>query len=256
MKTIIVLITTTLALFGCGGGGSGDSTSPTQPKNTSGQYSTDELDVDFSITNQSSRNMEVIAYARAQASPYPVELDEADKLSIVVDGLRYQLEPDYFEDGTLRSYAANIPSSGSEYIVEWHRDQALVSSLTATELPLPFELTQSFDGDSMDLSWSPQTNHSYYHRGEFLECKNQSLHSTIGGFVPDLSKGEQYVTMGHYQTSLSGRWNESLSSLMSVYDTCKVEITIASDSDTAPFQTNAFMSLSLVAERIATIQLW
>ncbi len=256
MKTIIILITATFVLFGCGGGDSGGSTSPIQSQNTSGQYSTEELDIDFSIINQSSRNMEVIAYARVQASTYPVELDEADKLSIVVDGLRYQLQPDYFENGTLRSYAVNIPSSGSEYTVEWHRNQALVSSLTATELPLSFELTQSFDGDSMDLSWAPQTNHSYYQRGEFLECKNQSLHSTIGGFVPDLSISEQYITTGYYQTSLSGQWNESLSSLMSNYDTCKVEITIASDSDTASFQTNAFMSLSLMAERTAIIPLW
>lgn len=256
MKNIIVLTISTLVLIGCGGGDNGGSTSPTQPNNTSGQYSIDELDIEFSITNTSSRDTEVIAYAREQESPYPIELDETDKLSIVVDGLRYQLEPDYFEEGTLRSYSVNIPLNGNEYIVEWHRNQELVSSLTATELPLPFELTQSFDGDLIDLSWSPQPYHSYYHGIEFLECENSSLRSTIGGFVPDLSKDEQYITTGHYQTSLSGQWNESLSSLMSDYDTCKVEIVIASNSDTAPFQTNMFMSLRLVAERTAIIDLW
>ncbi|WCE28346.1 hypothetical protein [Vibrio sp. SCSIO 43137] len=154
-------------LVGCGGGGGGSSSNKV---NLSSDFATSDVRVDFILSGETSSEAKFTAYVKDPLQQY-IELGGNDKLVAEVDGVNFILTETQ-ETGGVYYTSPVVSANASEYTVKFIRDNVVISSLTATELPLPFTLTSSLAGEVIDVSWAPEADHKYVYLGEWLTCKN------------------------------------------------------------------------------------
>ncbi len=137
-------------LVGCGGGG-GDSTSTVTNPDTipdtvfySSDYSTDELNVFFTLSGTGSTEAVIRGYIQDKSFNY-VTLNGSDELFVHVDGTPFKLNKTQQEtvndSGSYGGefYEVEVTSLATEYTVSLVRNNVEVAHLVATELPVPFE---------------------------------------------------------------------------------------------------------------------
>jgi len=253
MKFYYVLIP--LLLTGCGGGDGGSSTTSALDSNVtrySSDYSVSDLQVLFTLSAVSSSDAEVAAYVQDTSFNY-VAINGGDRLVAEVDSVNFSLAETSVEGGVYY-YGADVSASASEYIVELLRDNVVQSSLTVNELPLPFTLTTSFAGEVIDVSWAPESDHTYSYVVEMLTCTN-SVETNIRTVSPDINSGEHLLNAGSYNKSLSEIFGQTQAQLTQGYNTCTFEMDIIATKDSIPTLSNGQITLDVQQKRTVRVDI-
>lgn len=253
MKLYYVLVS--LLLAACGGGGSGNSTTSNTDSNVtrySSDYATSDLQMFFTLSATSASNAEVEAYVQDTSFNY-VAINGGDQLVAEVDSVNFSLTETSVEGGVYY-YGADVSASASEYIVELLRGNVVQSSLTVNELPLPFTLTTSFAGEVIDVSWGPESDHTYSYVVETLTCTN-SVETNIRTVSPDINSGEHLLNAGSYNKNLSEIFGQTQAQLTHGFDTCTFEMDIIATKDSIPTQSNGQITLDVEQKRTVRVDI-
>ncbi len=170
---------------------------------------------------------------------------------VEVDSVSFSLAETSVEGGY---YGAGVSASASEYIAELLRSNVVQSSLTVNELPLPFTLTTSFAGEVIDVSWAPESNHTYSYIVETLTCTN-SAETNIRTVSPDINRGEHLLNAGSYNKSLSEIFGQTQAQLTQGYDTCIFEMGIIATKDSIPTQSNGQITMDVQQKRMVRVDI-
>lgn len=242
-------------LTGCGGGDGGASTTSTPDSNVtrhSSNYAASDLQVFFTLSAISSSNAEIEAYVQDTSFNY-VAINGSDRLAAKVDSVSFSLA-EASVGGGVYYYSADVSASASEYIVELLRGNVVQSSLTANELPLPFTLTTSFAGEVIDVSWAPESDHTYSYVVETLTCTN-STETNIRTVSPDINSGEHLLNAGSYNKSLGEIFGQTQTQLTQGYDTCTFEMDIIATKDSILTQSNGQITLDVQQKRTIRVDI-
>lgn len=251
----LYLVSALALLAGCGGGDSGSSTpSNTDPNVTrySSDYEVSDLRMFFTLSAISSSDAEVAAYVQDTSFNY-VAINGGDQLVAEVDSVNFSLAETSVEGGVYY-YGADLSASASEYIVELLRDNVVQSSLTVNELPLPFTLTTSFAGEIIDVSWAPESDHTYSYVVETLTCKN-SVETNIRTASPNIIAGDHLLNSGSYNKSLSEIFGQTQAQLTQGFDSCTFEMDIIATKDSIPTQFNGQITLDVQQKRTVRVDI-
>ena len=180
-------------------------------------------------------------------------INGSDQLIIEVDGINFPLAETSAQDG-IYHYITNVLANSSEYIVKFLRDNEVQRSLTVNELPLPFTLTTSFAGEIINVSWAPESDHSYSYLSETLTCSN-SVEKNIRVNSPDIASGEHVLNSGSYNKSLSDIFGQTQAQLIQGFDTCIFEMDIFASKSSIPSQSNGLITLDVFQKRTVRVDL-
>lgn len=260
MKLYYVLAS--LLLAGCGGGDSGSSSTSNTDLNVtrySSDYAASDLQALFTLSATSSSDAEVTGYILDDSDLF-VTLSGSDELMVTVDNIPQHLKLTKQEvvegSGSYgREYYELMTSAlATEYRVSFVRDGVDITQLTATEFPIPFDPVVSFSNEIIDVSFSPETGHTYSYPAVMLACLN-STEINIRTASSDINSGEYLLNSGSYNKSLSEIFGQTQAQLTQGFDTCTFEMDIIATKDSIPTQSNGQITLYVQQKRTVRVDL-
>ncbi|KOO16633.1 hypothetical protein AKJ18_00745 [Vibrio xuii] len=261
MKHYFILIVALLT--GCSGGdGGSSSTTSTLDSNVtrySSDYAVSDLQALFTLSATSSSDAEVTGYILDNSDLF-VTLSGNDELVVTVDNIPQHLKLTKQEvvegSGSYGGeyYELMTSALATEYRVSFVRDGVDITQLTATEFPIPFDPVVSFSNETVDVSFSPETDHTYSYTAAMLACLN-SAEINIRTMSPDIISDEHLLNSGSYNKSLSEIFGQTQAELTLGYDTCTFEMDIVATKDSIPTQSNGQITLDVQQKRTVKIDL-
>lgn len=261
MNKVLTLLPV-VVLTACGGGSSSsgnDTTGNNGAPRQSSSYPTEQLKVFFTLSGTSTKAAEVRGYIEDGNSHY-VLLDGTDQLIINAGG---EIKSLVTSEGAITEgsgldngldYRAEVSALASEYVVTWQRDSIEIGSITVNELPFPFEPLVSFAGEVIDISWTPEADHSYHYIAEALHCK-QGSETAMEVVSPDIISGEEKLNSGIYLKSLNDIFGKTQAELIEGYESCYFEMEIVGIDNNHHVLTSGNITLSIEQSRTVRVNL-
>lgn len=228
-------------LAGCGGGGSGssDNSGSTNdsssfvvvsiPATSNSLLSTsgyDTKNLNFSTNIRVSSDGSITGLSKVyhyDNAPTGLLVDNTDKIQIIADGTPVttslgwnNISGDY--------YSYSLPQNTNVYEFTYTRGDEVVGEATLTNLPMPYGVIGSANGEVVNFALTRESNHTYRYVAESLYCKKStdSFHTNLKS--NNYLKDNEGQLSSDYSRSIVDAFGYSLTSLQTTYETCKVEV--------------------------------
>ncbi|USH04752.1 hypothetical protein K6Q96_23875 [Grimontia kaedaensis] len=216
----------TMLLAGCGGGGGGgDNPTPNQVKDSS-DFPAEQIRVNVSFDVLGDGTANVKAYVHTSTGEYYILLGAGDSVLLTANGETQSLKLTKDEiiegSGSFGGEYYSLVSGDNypEYTLTFVREQGSYSSaftFSQNDIPTPFVLQGTLSNEVIDLSWSPEADHSYTLLGPTFFCYSGNTAEVKGGHP---SEGD---LNGNYNKSLTEIFDQNQSQLVAGKSGCYIE---------------------------------